>query len=69
MLGIGVVLLVGCAGASHHLVHPDRPAPDVVVWSADFARDELAVLPLGLFMQRPLEWGAAGELLLACRRP
>jgi hypothetical protein len=41
----------------------------VVVWSADFARDELAVLPLGLFMQRPLEWGAAGELLLACRRP
>jgi len=41
-LGIGMVLLVGC-GAQHFLIHPREPAPEVVLWSADFGRDQLQV--------------------------
>jgi dipeptidyl aminopeptidase/acylaminoacyl peptidase len=42
-LGIGLTLLVGCAGAQHFLIHPHEPAPEVVLWTADFSRDELQV--------------------------
>jgi dienelactone hydrolase len=41
VLGIGLILLVGCAQTNHHLIHPRQPAPQVTVWSADFARDDL----------------------------
>ena len=41
--GACTLLLVGCAGTNHHLVHPRTAAPDLVLWSADFARDKLAV--------------------------
>src|SRR4030095_13059317 len=41
LLGIGMILLVGCAQTNHYLIHPRKPAPEVIVWSADFARDEL----------------------------
>ena len=37
-----MVLLVGC-GAQHFLIHPREPAPEVVLWSADFGRDQLQV--------------------------
>ena len=40
---IGVTLLAGCAQTNHHLVHPRQAASNIVVWSADFARDELQV--------------------------
>ena len=40
-LAVGVVLLVGCTATDHNLLHPDRPPPGLVLWSADFARDEL----------------------------
>src|SRR5262249_2822678 len=43
LLGIGTILLVGCAGTNHHLIHPRKPPPGVIVWSADFARDDLRV--------------------------
>ena len=43
LLGIGMILLVGCAQTNHYLVHPRKAAPEVIVWSADFARDELKV--------------------------
>jgi len=39
----GLLLLVGCAGTNHHLIHPREVPPEVTVWSADFARDELKV--------------------------
>jgi dipeptidyl aminopeptidase/acylaminoacyl peptidase len=42
-LGIGMILLVGCAQTNHQLIHPRQAAPQVIVWSADFARDELRV--------------------------
>src|SRR5262245_12166585 len=41
VLAIGLILLVACAGTNHHLIHPREPAPGLVVWSADFARDDL----------------------------
>jgi len=41
LLGIGMIVLVGCAQTNHHLIHPRQPAPEVTVWSADFARDDL----------------------------
>jgi dienelactone hydrolase len=41
VLGICIVLAVGCALTNHQLIHPRQPAPGVVVWSGDFARDEL----------------------------
>jgi dipeptidyl aminopeptidase/acylaminoacyl peptidase len=43
LLGIGMVLLAGCAGTNHHLIHPREAGPEIVVWSADVARDELKV--------------------------
>ena len=43
LVGIGMILLVGCAQTNHHLIHPRKAAPEVIVWSADFARDELKV--------------------------
>ena len=43
LLGIGMILLVGCAQTNHYLIHPRKAAPEVIVWSADFARDELKV--------------------------
>jgi hypothetical protein len=42
-LVIGMVLLGGCAGAHHFLIHPREPAPEITTWTADFARDELQV--------------------------
>jgi dipeptidyl aminopeptidase/acylaminoacyl peptidase len=42
LLAIATVL-IGCAATNHFLIHPRRPAPDLVLWSADFARDELRV--------------------------
>ena len=43
LLGIGMILLVGCAGTNHHLIHPTQAAPEVVVWSDDLTRDDLKV--------------------------
>jgi dienelactone hydrolase len=43
LLGIGVILLVGCAQTNHYLIHPRTAAPEVIVWSDHFARDELKV--------------------------
>ena len=43
LLGIALILLMGCAQTNHYLIHPPKPAPEVIVWSADFARDELKV--------------------------
>jgi hypothetical protein len=39
--GIGLILLVGCARTNHYLIHPREAAPEVIVWSGDFARDQL----------------------------
>jgi dipeptidyl aminopeptidase/acylaminoacyl peptidase len=41
-LAVVMALLVGC-GAQHALIHPHEPAPEVVLWSADFGRDQLQV--------------------------
>jgi len=38
-----MILLVGCAQTNHYLIHPRSAAPEIIVWSADFARDELKV--------------------------
>jgi dipeptidyl aminopeptidase/acylaminoacyl peptidase len=38
-----MILLVGCPQTDHHLIHPRKAAPEVIIWSADFARDELKV--------------------------
>jgi dipeptidyl aminopeptidase/acylaminoacyl peptidase len=38
-----MTLLVGCAQTNHQLIHPRKAGPEVVVWSADFGRDELKV--------------------------
>jgi dipeptidyl aminopeptidase/acylaminoacyl peptidase len=43
ILGLGMILLAGCARTNHYLVHPRKPGPDIVLWSADFARDQLKV--------------------------
>jgi dienelactone hydrolase len=43
VLGISMILLVGCAQTNHYLIHPREAAPEVIVWSADFARDEIQV--------------------------
>lgn len=42
-VGVGMILLAGCAQTNHHLIHPTRAAPEVIVWTADVARDELKV--------------------------
>ena len=41
-LALCLVWLGGCA-ANHFLVHPSQPAPEVIVWSADFTRDQIQV--------------------------
>jgi dipeptidyl aminopeptidase/acylaminoacyl peptidase len=38
-----MILLVGCAQTNHYLIHARKAAPEVIVWSAEFARDELKV--------------------------
>lgn len=38
---ISMALLAGCAQTNHHLIHPREAPPQVIVWSADFARDEI----------------------------
>ena len=38
-----MLVLVGCSQTNHFLIHPREAAPEVVVWTADFARDELQV--------------------------
>src|SRR5262245_29009112 len=43
ILGISMILLAGCARTNHYLIHPRMPGPDIAVWSADFARDQLKV--------------------------
>jgi dienelactone hydrolase len=43
VVGISMLLLGGCAQTNHYLIHPRDPAPEVVVWSADFARDQIQV--------------------------
>src|SRR5690349_7782454 len=40
---LGMIVLVGCAQTNHYLIHPREAAPEVIVWSVDFARDELKV--------------------------
>jgi len=42
IVAIATLLLVGC-GTNHHLIHPGSPPPQAVVWSADFAREDLKV--------------------------
>src|SRR5262249_23916612 len=41
LLGIGMILLVGCPRTNHYLIHPRKAAPELSVWSADFARGDL----------------------------
>ncbi len=43
LLGVGVLLLVGCGQTNHYLIHPRMAAPEVIAWSGDFARDDLKV--------------------------
>jgi dipeptidyl aminopeptidase/acylaminoacyl peptidase len=38
-----MILLVGCAQTNHYLIHPRTAAPETIVWSTDFARDDLKV--------------------------
>jgi dienelactone hydrolase len=41
LLGIGMILLVGCPQTNHYLIYPHKAAPELTVWSADFARGDL----------------------------
>jgi dienelactone hydrolase len=43
VLAISMVLLAACSPADHYLAYPRETPPQVIVWSADFARDELLV--------------------------
>jgi len=43
VLGVALMLLAGCTQTNHFLVHPRQASPDVVLWSADFGRDQLQV--------------------------
>lgn len=43
LLGVGILFVGGCAQTNHHLVHPSTPAPDLVLWTSDFSRDDLKV--------------------------
>ncbi len=38
-----MILVAGCGGTNHHLIHARSAAPEIVHWSADVARDELKV--------------------------
>src|SRR5271169_6076429 len=46
VVGISMLQMIslgGCAQTDHYLIHPRKPAPEVIVWSADFARDQIQV--------------------------
>ncbi len=43
LVGLFFPLLLACASTNHYLIHPRAPAPEVIVWSDDFARGELQV--------------------------
>jgi dienelactone hydrolase len=43
LFAIALTLLAGCSLTNHYLIHPRSAGPGIVVWSADFARDELKV--------------------------
>jgi dipeptidyl aminopeptidase/acylaminoacyl peptidase len=43
VLGVALILLAGCTQTNHFLIHPHHAARDVVLWSADFGRDQLRV--------------------------
>jgi len=38
-----IAVLGGCGATDHYLIHPHAPGPQVVLWSADFGHDQLAV--------------------------
>lgn len=38
-----LLLVAGCVHANHYLIHRRTPPPEVILWSADFARDEIQV--------------------------
>lgn len=38
-----LALLAGCSRVNHFLIHRRSPPPEAILWSADFARDELKV--------------------------
>ena len=40
-LAVGFAL-AGCA-PNHYLIHPRQAAPDIVLWSADFSRDQIEI--------------------------
>jgi|SRR5581483_2006377 len=40
IFALGLPLLAGCL--NHYLVHPRKPAPQVVTWAADFGHDQIA---------------------------
>src|SRR5579862_603063 len=42
-LPLCLIWLCGCEPLNHFLIHPHEPAPKVIVWSADFTRDQLQV--------------------------
>ena len=41
VFAIVMILLAGCTGTDHFLVHPRQKAPEVIVWSGDFTQDQL----------------------------
>ena len=43
MIAISMTVFGGCALTNHYLVYPREAPPHVVVWSADFSRDQLLV--------------------------
>jgi dienelactone hydrolase len=43
VLGIWTTVLGGCASTNHYLIHPHEPGPRVVLWSGDFARDQMEI--------------------------
>jgi dipeptidyl aminopeptidase/acylaminoacyl peptidase len=43
VLGVALMTLAGCTQTNHFLIHPRHAASDVVLWSADFSRDQLKV--------------------------
>jgi len=43
LLGLSMILPVGCARTNHYLIYPQQPAPEVTVWSADVARGDLTM--------------------------
>jgi dienelactone hydrolase len=43
VVGIIAFAFAACAQTDHYLIHPREAAPQVVVWSADFSREQLLV--------------------------